>query len=205
MSRLLPALTGLVLLLGCASEDPRLPQRMYDDAVKLSQQGKSMEAKTLMAQIATRYPETEAGRKAQKDLHLLEAFLRQDIQAGARQVRSIMKTTSNALRRYFAKKGEYPQDLNALLPDYLDKMPETPWGHPLFYRPFVGTPVTEVKDRRGVTTQKFNTKLDRFQLVCLGTDLAPQGKDLAADLVILDGEFVEGATLATLPTPQPNR
>lgn len=198
-------LSGLVFLLGCGTGDPRLPQRMYDDAVKLSQQGRSMEARTLMAQVAERYPDTDAGRKAQKDLHLLEAFLRQDIQAGTRQVRAVMKSTSNALRRYLAKKGEYPQDLHALLPDYLDKLPETPWGHPLLYRPFVGTPVVEVKDRRGATLQKFNTKLDRFQLVCLGSDFAPKGKDLAADLVILDGEWVEDASLLPLPLPQPAR
>ncbi len=38
-----PAL--LLLLAACASEDPRLPQQLYEEAVKLSRDGKLLEAK----------------------------------------------------------------------------------------------------------------------------------------------------------------
>jgi hypothetical protein len=199
---------GIYLLLAvvsCQSEDPRLPKQLYDEAIHLNQQGKQVEAKALMAQVAARYADNPVGQQASKDLYLMEALLRQDLQDRQRHLRSIMKRVADALYRYKAKHGEYPRHLSMLLPEYLDQEPETPWHHPFFYKPYVQLPLTEVKDRKGRVKQVVNTKLDGYQFACLGVDLRPGGEDLAADTFIVNGESWKEKTLPPLPVPQPVR
>jgi hypothetical protein len=135
----------------------------------------------------------------------MDALLRQDLQEHQRQLRSIMKRTADALTRYKDKHGEYPRYLSSLVPDYLEQEPETPWKHPLFYRPFVGTPILNTKDRKGHPIQVLGTKLDSYHLASLGVDLEPGGDDLAGDTFIVDGEFYKEKTLPPIPLPQPVR
>lgn len=194
-----------LVLMSCRSEDPRLPQQLYDEAIHLNQQSKQVEARALMAQLAAKYPETPAGQQASKDLYLMDALLRQDLLEHQRQVRSIMKRTADALTRYKGKHGEYPRYLSALVPDYLEQEPATPWKHPFFYRPFVATPIQNTKDRKGRPVQVLSTKLDSYHMACLGVDLQPGGGDLAGDTFIVDGEFYKEKTLPPIPLPQPVR
>nr|WP_320131083.1 hypothetical protein [uncultured Holophaga sp.] len=194
----------LVLLTACSSEDPRLPQKLYEQAVSMSQQGRLLEAKTLMDELANRYPETPAGKQARQDLFLIELQLRRELEEKQRQVRAILQRTVNALTRYKGQHGEYPTELKALAPEYLEQVPEAPWGHPFFYRPFVSRPTEEVRRGRSVT-MRFNTKLDSYYLVCLGTDLQPGGEDLAADTLIMNGEPLQQKSLPPIPLPQPVR
>jgi len=201
---LVPVLLSL-LALGCNSEDPRLPQSLYDDAVKLNTDGKTLEAKSLMELIAKRYPDTPAGTQARKDLYLLDTLLKQDIQERQKQVRIAMRNTSTALIRFHSKNGEYPNTLETLVPDFIDKVPEAPWGHPFLYRPYVKTPIQDIPGRRGEVTQRINTKYDGFFLVCLGVDLQPGGdaSGMTGDTYIVDGEFYKEKTLPMVPLPQP--
>ncbi len=205
MIRTCGACSLLLLLLACEAEDPRLPEKLYSDATRLSTEGKTLEAKTLFDQIAERYPAHPTGQRAKQDAYLLEAFYRQDINEKLRALRSSMKSISNALLRYRTKHGEYPVSLASLVPDYLDKIPETPWGHAIFCRTFVGKPVEDVLDRKGLPVQQFNTKLDRFYLASLGTDLKPGGQDLAADVFLVDGDFFQDKKLPPIPPNQPVR
>jgi hypothetical protein len=191
--------------MSCRSEDPRLPQQLYDEAITLNQQGKQVEARALMAQLAGKYPDNPSGQQASKDLYLMDALLRQDLQEHQRQLRSIMKRTADALTRYKGKHGEFPRFLSALVPDYLEQEPMAPWKHPFFYRPFVGTPILNTKDRKGRPVQVLGTKLDSYHLACLGVDLQPGGEGLAADTFIVDGEFYKEKTLPLIPQPQPVR
>ena len=195
----------VLVMMSCRSEDPRLPQQLYDEAIQLNQQGKQLEARTLMAQLAAKYADTAPGQQASKDLYLMDALLRQDLQEHQRQLHSIMKRTADALTRYKTKHGEYPRFLSSLVPDYLEQEPETPWKHPLFYRPFVGTPILNTKDRKGRPIQVLGTKLDSYHLASLGVDLQPGGDDLAGDTFIVDGEFYKEKTLPPIPLPQPVR
>ena len=192
-------------LLACHSEDPRLPKQLYDEAIALNQQGKQVEAKALMAQVAARYADNPVGQQASKDLFLMEALLRQDLQDRQKHLRGIMRRVADALYRYKAKHGEYPRQLSALVPEYLEQEPETPWHHPFFYKPYVTVPLGEAKDRKGRLVQVVSTKLDGFQLACLGVDLRPGGEDLAADTFIVNGDFYPEKTLPPLPVPQPVR
>ena len=158
-----------------------------------------------MEQLAAKYPETPTGQQASKDLYLMDLLLRQDVQERQRQLRSIMKRVADALTRYKGKRGEYPRLLSSLVPEYLEQEPETPWQHPFFYRPFVGTPILDIKDRKGRAVQVLSTKLDSYTWPAWGWISSPGGEDVAADTFIVDGEFLQGEQLLPADTPCPSR
>lgn len=199
------ALALLVLLAGCSSEDPRLPDNLYEEARKLNLEGRSLEARAMMKQLAERHPDSEAAHQAKRDLFLIEAFVNRDVADRQKQVRAAMKRVTDALIRIRTKKGEYPMALQELVPDYLDQVPETPWGHPFLYRPYVTRPIEETQLKRGPVQQKFNTRFDGYYLACLGTDLRPGGDGLAGDLLIKDGASWTDGPFPPIPQPQPIR
>lgn len=203
--RLAPALLLLVLLAGCSSEDPRLPGNLYEEARKLNLEGRSLEARAMMKQLAERYPDSEAAQQAKRDLYLIDAFVNRDVADRHKQVRAAMRRITDALIRYKGKKSEYPLSLMELVPEYVDQVPETPWGHPFFYRAYVTRPIEEVQVKRGPAKQRFNTKLDGYYLACLGTDLQPGGEGLAADILIKDGAPWGENAFPPVPQPQPVR
>jgi outer membrane protein assembly factor BamD (BamD/ComL family) len=200
-----PALLLLLVLAGCSSEDPRLPTNLYEEARKLNLEGRSLEARAMMKQLAERYPDSEAAQQAKRDLYLIEAFVNRDMADRQKQVRSAMKRVTDALIRYKAKKGEYPGSLGELVPEYVDLVPEAPWGHPFLYRAYVTRPIEDLPSKRGPARQRFNTKFDGYYLACLGTDLQPGGEGLAADVLIKDGAPWGEPTFPLLPQPQPIR
>ena len=204
-SRTAPALVLLLSLLGCSSEDPRLPGNLYEEARKLNLEGRSLEARTMMKQLAERYPDSEAARQAKRDLFLIEAFVNRDLADRQKQVRAAMKRVNDALTRRRTKQGEYPASLAELVPEYLEQVPETPWGHPFLYRAYVTRPIEDLPTKRGPARQRFNTKLDGYYLACLGTDLLPGGEALAADTLFKDGQPWNEPTFPPLPQPQPLR
>ena len=199
------SLALLLLLAGCSSEDPRIPGNLYEEARKLNLDGRGLEAKAMMQNLVDRYPNPEPARQARRDLFLIEAFVNRDMADRRRQARAAMKRVADALTRYKGKRGEYPFFLTELVPEYLERVPEAPWGHPFLYRAYVTRPIEEVPVRRGPARQRFNTKLDGYYLASLGTDLKPGGKDLATDLLIKDGEPWEEPTFPPVPQPQPVR
>ncbi len=200
-----PALAALIVLAGCSSEDPRLPANLYEEARKLNLEGRSLEARAMMQQLIARYPDTEAAQQAKRDLYLIEAFVNRDISDRQKQVRVSMKRITDAMIRFKAKKGEYPAALTDLVPDYLEQVPEAPWGHPYLYRPYVSQPIEEIPVKRGPARQRFNTRFDGYYLACLGTDLQPGGEGLAADILIKDGEPWTDGPFPPVPQPQPIR
>jgi hypothetical protein len=204
-SRFAPTLVLLLTLVGCSSDDPRLPANLYEEARKLNLEGRSLEARAMMKQLTERYPDTEAARQAKRDLYLIEAFIHRDILDRQKQVRIAMKRITDALIRYKGKKGEYPVAVGDLVPEYLEQIPETPWGHPFLYRAYVTKPIEELQVKRGPARQRFNTKFDGYYLACLGTDLKPGGEGPAADILIKDGAPWNEAAFPPVPQPQPIR
>ena len=195
----------LTLLAGCSSEDPRLPANLYEEARKLNVEGRSLEARAIMRQLTQQYPDSDAAQQARRDLFLLDAFVARDQSDRQKQVRAALKRIADALTRYKGRKGEYPASLQELVPEYLDQVPETPWKHPFFYRAFVSKPIEDVQVRRGPVRQRFNTKLDGYDLACLGTDLKPGGEGAAADILLQDGEPIDEKAFPPIPQPQPVR
>ena len=204
-SRFAPALVLLLMMVGCSSEDPRLPANLYEEARKLNLEGRSLEARAMMKQLTQRYPDSEAAQQAKRDLYLIEAFVKRDMDDRQKLVRAAMKRITDALIRYKAKKAEYPQSLDSLVPNYLEQVPEAPWGHPFLYRPYVTRPIENLSTTRGPMRQRFNTKLDGYYLVCLGTDLKPGGEGLAADVLIKDGALWGEPNFPPVAQPQPLR
>jgi hypothetical protein len=192
-----------LLALACESSDPRLPDSLYNEAVELNRQGKTLEAKSMMQMIAQQFPEAQAGKQATKDLYLIEVILKQDLRQHQKELMDVMRRVANALTRYKGNQGEYPSTLTALVPEYLDKLPETPWGHPFLYRPYVKNPIVDIKGKRGAVSQKFNTAFDGYHMVSLGVDLQPGGEGMAADVFLVDGEFYRQGALPEIPQPQP--
>lgn len=203
--RFAPALVLLLTLAGCSSEDPRLPANLYEEARKLNLEGRSLEARAMMRQLTERYPDSDAAQQAKRDLYLIEAFVNRDLADRQKQVRAAMKRLADALTRYKTKKGEYPQSMTDLVPEYLDQVPETPWGHPFFYRAYVIRPIEDLPTKRGPARQRFNTKFDGYYLACLGTDLQPGGEGPAADILIKDGTLWGETSFPPVPQPQPLR
>jgi hypothetical protein len=195
----------LFLTVSCESEDPRLPQKLLSEAQRLSRDGKTLEAKSMLERIVQRYPDNPAGKQAYNDLFIIQSTLKQEMEEKQRLVRSSLKRIMDALTRYKTKHGEYPWALQALVPDHLDLVPETPWAHPFLYRPFVPNPMEEIRDRRGNVTQRFNTRFESYHLICLGTDLQPGGEDLAKDTLVRDGEIYLEKTFPPIPMLQPVR
>ncbi len=196
---------ALAALLGCSSEDPRLPGNIYAEAMKLNLEGRSLEARSMMQQLVARYPDSDAARQARKDLVLLDDFVARDIAERHRQVLASMRRICDALARYKERHGAYPGSLQDLVPEYLDVVPQTPWGHPFLYRAFVSAPIQNFEDRRGHFRQKFNTALDAYDLACLGTDLKPGGKGDARDILFQNGSLLDSPVFPPIPQPQPPR
>ena len=195
-----------LVITGCSSSDPRLPQQLYEDALALNREGRTQEAKALMEIIVQRYPEKPEGQSARQDIFMLEAILKNSSEDVKRQLRQTIRVTCDALRRYKERYGEYPTTLQRLIPDYgLDQIPMTPWKHPLIYRPYVSMPNEPYFDRRGRVSIRQNTRFDSYLLVCMGTDLAPGGQDMAADILVVDGKTITERHLPSIPNPQPFR
>lgn len=205
LPRVATAMAFLAILAGCSSEDPRLPANLYEDARKANLEGRSLEARAMMKQLTERYPDTKEGKQAKQDLYLLEAFVNRDMADRQKQVRAAMKRITDALIRYKTKRGEYPISTGELVPEYLDQLPETPWGHPFLYRAYVTKPIEDIPVKRGPAKQRFNTKFDGYYLACLGIDLKPGGEGLAADILIKDGAPLAEPSFPPVPQPQPVR
>ncbi|MDR2696980.1 MAG: type II secretion system protein GspG [Holophagales bacterium] len=195
-----------LVIIGCSYNDPRLPQKLYEDALALNRDGKTLEARALMEKIAQRFPEKPEGQLARQDIFMLEAILKNSLEDEKRHIRQTIRVTCDALKRYKDKYGEYPTSLKKLVPEYgLDQIPMTPWKHPLFYRPYVGTPNELFYDRKGKMSIRYNTKFDSYQLACLGADLAPGGQGRDADILVVDGKIISEKYLPPIPNPQPFR
>ncbi len=206
--RLVPALllaATAALHLGCDSEDTRLPDKIYEEARQLNVSGKGAEARALMKQLIAAYPGTPAAEQARKDLFLIEAMNDRDVADRQKVLRVSMKRIVDALTRYKEKRGEYPDRLEELVPEYLDRVPLAPWDHPFLYRAYVSQPMEMVLPKRGPAFQRFNTRRDAYYLASLGTDAAPGGDKLAGDILVKNGESILEKQFDPLPGPQPVR
>ncbi|HEU4951214.1 MAG TPA: hypothetical protein VFT46_04640 [Holophagaceae bacterium] len=206
MSRRALPLVLLATLLACQpDQDPRLPKRLYDEGLKLSVAGKGPESRALLNDLIARYPNSDEAQQARKDLFFINAMIERTENERAKGTRQALGAVISALAQYREKQGEYPASLNDLVPGYLAQVPQASWGHPFFYRAYVGQPIVTITPKRGPARQLFNTRLDNYDLASLGTDLAPGGDGLAKDVLIHNGEQVTTTGFDPIPVPQPFR
>jgi hypothetical protein len=199
-------LPALVLTLGCDSEDPKLPQQLLEAAQKANRDGNDLQARAMFKQLISQYPESKAAQQAKGDLITVETFIQRKVDQESKEIRRRLNAIMNALARHKAARGEYPASLSELSPEYiLSTDLETPWGHPFLYRAYVQQPIEDIPVKRGAPKQRFNTKLDGYNLAYLGKDLMPGGEGLAKDLLFQNGREVKEAWLPPIPQPQPVR
>jgi len=105
-----------IVLLGCSPNDPRLAEELYKDALELSNQGKILESKALMEEIAKRWPEKLQGITANQDIFRLNAILNKAEEEKLRQTKQVIRATCDALARYYIRNGEYPPSFTAPSP-----------------------------------------------------------------------------------------
>lgn len=202
---LLPVALLLAAALGCSGEDPKLPAQLYEEARMANLAGKGLEAKVMMKQLIERFPDSPSAQQAKGDLIIIETLLKREQDQQLQRVRGDLRHLNDALSKFRAKKGEYPGALADLVPEFVDKVPETPWGHPYLYRPFVSKPIQDVQVKRGPVRQVFNTKFDAYYLASLGKDALPGGEGMSQDLLIHTGDTIKEAWLPVIPGPQPVR
>ncbi len=206
--RLRSILTPVLLLaaLGCDSEDPKLPQELYEAAQKTNLAGNDLQARAMYKQLIAQFPESKPAQQAKGDLLTIETLINRRVDQETREIRRRLNSIMNALSRYKAAKGEFPTALADLTPEYiLSTDIETPWGHPFLYRGYVQEPIEDIPQKRGAPKQRFNTKLDGYNLAYLGKDLKPGGEGLARDILYQNGHEVKEAYLPPIPQPQPVR
>jgi hypothetical protein len=193
-----------LMAFGCKSNDPRLAEELYKEALELSNDGRILESKALMEEIALRWPEKLQGIQASQDIFRLDALLNKAEEESIRQTRQTIRATCDALARYIMRNGEYPTSLSKLVPEYgLDQIPVTPWGHPLFYRPFVSE--QSLTGTLAAKAGRPSTRFDSYYLASLGNDLAPGGEGLAADMLYFNGRLLEEKQFPPIPSQQPMR
>lgn len=157
----------LSVALACNAETKA--QRLYDKAVGHVDKGELEEAIAVYQEVIDRYPQSEAARRARKQIVLYRGLGEAVERFPLRDARALMVKTARAIERYKARHGRAPESLDRLLPNLVAEPPIDPWGRPLIY---------ERTSRRG------------YRLTCYGADGRPGGAGEAADWQVRNGSFV---------------
>lgn len=168
-------LGALVIAAACASKPEDKAKEMYFKGVDLVKEKKIAEAIVVYKQVRDRYPATEWGQKAKKELVFYEDVVQIDQYSEQRTIKTDFREISRACELYRVRANTYPDTISALMPEYLKKVMKDPWGRSYYYT---------VENRGGRST---------IVLACFGEDEIPGGEGDAMD-VILEGErFTAGA------------
>lgn len=159
---------ALALAIGCGGPE-RKADRLWRRAMDRVSHGDTNAAIVLMQKILDDYPDTSAAKKARDQIvvyrglaHAVEAY-------PTRRARELMVRVARAVEAYKHEKGRPPASLADLVPRRLAAVPDDPWGRPFAYA---------VSGRS-------------YRLRCDGADGAPGGTGDAADLLVVNGNFVE--------------
>ena len=165
----------LVFATACGRESRA--ERLYDKAKRHIEADELSLAIEKFEQIVAKYPDTEMGRRARKELFLFQGLDVAVREYPSRSARDLMIQTARALQSARWRWRTWPASLDRLMPDFIKEPPIDPWGRPLVYRP---------KSRnRG------------YVLSCYGSDGKAGGIGEASDIHIEDGRFVPSPSSAS--------
>jgi len=162
-------LATIVLLLaagGMACSDERRAERGYRQAMALVEGDDLARAVERFDEIARRFPQTEAGRRALRDAKLYRGLIGAVENFPASRARDAIVAIARAVEAQRGRDRHAPAslaDLDAGLP------PVDPWGNPFGYE--------RSADGRG------------YRLTCYGSDGTTGGEGDAADIVVENGAF----------------
>ena len=171
LALVLVILAVVVAAAACGGRERRADS-LYREAAALIEKGEIDEAVKRLQRLVDDFPETEAGKKAESEIVVYRGLAHAVQAYPERRAAESMIRTARAIERYHARKREWPATLADLVPRDFAVVPADPWGNPLAYERKPGG--------KG------------YKLSCLGADRVPGGVDEDADLLVEDGEFVQG-------------
>jgi len=160
---------ALVVLLGIAAScgaTERRADRLWRQAQERVEKNDTDGAIALLQKIIDDYPDTPVAARARDEIVLYRGLSSAVSNYPTRRARELMVQLARAVEAYRRANGHPPKAL-----DEVASVPLDPWGHPFRY---------EAQGRE-------------YRLLCDGGDGAPGGVGDAADIVVVNGEFVSAA------------
>src|SRR5262249_14943126 len=114
------------------------------------------------------YPDTPIADKARDQIVVYRGLVNAVQSYPLRRARELMVQIARAVEKVKSSRGHPPATLAEAFPEGASPVPADPWGRPFDYT-LVGT---------------------GYRLRCNGSDGAPGGDADAADLLVVNGEFV---------------
>jgi hypothetical protein len=165
-SSIVVALVASIALASSCGGPERRADRLWRQAQERVQKNDTEGAIVLMQKIIDDYPDTPVAERARDQIVVYRGLANAVSNYPTRRARELMVQVARAVEAYRKSNGKPPAAL-----DVLPGVPLDPWGHPFRYEP----------QGRG------------YRLRCDGGDGAPGGVGDAADLLVVDGEFVTAA------------
>ena len=156
---------ALVAAPSCGGAERRA-DRLWRQAQERVQKNDTEGAVALMQKIIDDYPDTPVADRARDQIVVYRGLANAVSNYPTRRARELMVQVARAIEAYRRANGKPPESLDAL-----SAVPLDPWGHPVRYEP----------RGRG------------YHLRCDGADGASGGVGDAADLLVVDGDFVTAA------------
>ena len=167
----------VVFFLGCGGgSDPKEAREMHKRALNLQAEEKNTEALAAYQELLEKYPQASFRGDVESSISFIEALFEMERRGRARIVVDDLKAVALACERYKLKHGAYPAELEALVPEYLKKIPTCPWGYRYNYRTEPG---------------KKEKPHQYYFLACFGSDGIPGGEEDAFDCIVKEGEFIQ--------------
>ncbi len=157
----------LVACVACGGGD-RSAERLYREARERVAQKDYAGAVERLDAIVRDHASSPLAEQARRDAILYRGLDEAVKRSPERRARETLVQVARVLERYRAAKRELPGDLASLVPSWIDRVPDDPWGRALAYE---------------------RTPRGGYRLSCLGADGKPGGTGDDADLVVEDGAF----------------
>lgn len=158
---------GLLVLLvgalaGCSS--PEREAKVALEAALMDSDQTSAELRRDLVRIVNGWPGTEAAGRAQRELESMDALDAAAARGQSLRAWDTVRRVANAAERYRLRHGKFPRSADALIPRYLERSVDDPWGNPVLYE----------RTSAG------------YRVVSYGADGVPGGADEAADLLVTE-------------------
>lgn len=163
------ALCVAALAISCGGGE-RKAERLLREAERSVEKGEPAKAVERLETILREHPDTEAAGRARERLVLYRGLAEAVERYPQRRAREIVVATARAIERHRAARRSMPDSLQALVPSWLDAVPSDPWGRALVYE---------------------RASASSYRLTSLGADGARGGDGDDADIVVVNGKFVE--------------
>ncbi len=160
---------AIVILLSSCGGTERRAERLWRQAHELIEKGDTMHAVELLQKMIDEYPDARITAKAREQIVLYRGLASAVQSYPLRRARELMVQVARAIEAFTRRKGHPPAALVDLVPTGFVSVPRDPWDRPFIYE----------ATARG------------YRLRCGGADGAAGGVADNADLLVVDGVFVE--------------